>query len=118
MAAPNLISSSNIIGKTQAEFATTVPTAMVSNSINSNQVLRINSLFVTNVGGGNTTVTVDFYRGSVSYKLAVDLVVPLGSPIVIIGKDTGIYVEEGDSLRISASQNGILQYLLSYEVMS
>lgn len=118
MAAPNLISASNIIGKTQAEFATTTPTAMVSNAINSNQVIRINSLFVTNIGGGNTTVTVDLYRSSVSYKLAVDVPIPLGSPIVIIGKDTGIYIEEGDSLRIYANQNGFLQYLLSYEVMS
>jgi len=29
-----------------------------------------------------------------------------------------VYLEEGDSLRIWASQSGLLQYLVSYEVMS
>jgi len=118
MAAPNLIATTSIIGKTHAESITAVATAALANAVSSNQVYRVNSLFVTNLGGGDATVTVDFYRGSVSYKLAVEVTVPLGSPIVIIGKDTGIYLEEGDSLRILASQAGLLQYLVSYEVMS
>jgi hypothetical protein len=41
-----------------------------------------------------------------------------GSPLVVIGKDTSIYLEEGDSLRLVASQAGTVQYCLSYEVMS
>lgn len=118
MAAPNLISSTTIIGKTHAEWVTTTMLPAISNGLNSNQVLRVNSLFVTNVGGAPTTCTVDLYRNSVSFKLAVDVPVSLGSPVVIIGKDTGIYIEEGDSIRISASQNGLLQFLISYEVMS
>jgi len=117
MAAPNLISTTSIIGKTHAEWATTTISPMLSNTLSSNQVYRINSLFVTNVGGPTTQCTVDLYRNSVSYKLAVDLPIHAGAPIVVVGKDTGIYLEEGDSLRISASQAGILQFLISYEVM-
>jgi hypothetical protein len=118
MAAPNLIATTSIIGRTHAESITASPLAALSNAIGSNQVYRVNVLYVTNLGGGTATVTVDFYRGSTSYKLAVDIPVPLGAPIVIVGKDTGIYLEEGDSLRIWASQAGLLQYLVSYEVMS
>ena len=47
-----------------------------------------------------------------------NLSVPVGQSIVAIGKDTSIYLEEDDSLRLSASQAGVLQYVLSYEVMS
>lgn len=118
MTAPNLISASSIIGKTHAEWVTTSPLVIASNAINSSEVYRINTLFVTNLGSADATCTVDLYRGNVSYKLVYNLPVPIGASTIAIGKDTGIYLEEGDSLRISASVAGALQFLLSYEVMS
>ena len=108
MAAPNLISASSITGKSVGEWITTSPLAIASNALNSSEVYRINTLFITNLGAADATATIDLYN----------LPVPIGASTVAIGKDTGIYLEEGDSLRISASQAGILQYLLSYEVMS
>jgi len=118
MAAPNLISTSSIIGKSHGEWITTSPLAIASNSLNSSELYRINVLFITNLGSADATATVDLYRGNVSYKILYNLPVPVGASVVAIGKDTGIYLEEGDSLRISGSAAGILQYLLSYEVMS
>jgi hypothetical protein len=118
MAAPNLISASSITGKSVGEWITATPLAIASNALNSSEVYRINTLFITNLGAADATATIDLYRGGVSYKILYNLPVPIGASTVAIGKDTGIYLEEGDSLRISASQAGILQYLLSYEVMS
>jgi hypothetical protein len=43
--------------------------------------------------------------------------VTVGDTMVAIAKDTSIYLEEGDSLRISASEAGVLQYVASYEIM-
>lgn len=118
MAAPNLISVTSIIGKTRAEWVTAAPEVVVSNPINSNEVLRINSLYVTNLGSSDQTVTIDLFRGGVSYKIVYNLSVPVGGGVVAIAKDSSIYLEEGDSSRISASQAGVLQYIASYEVMS
>jgi hypothetical protein len=44
--------------------------------------------------------------------------VPVGNSLVVIAKDTSIYLEESDALRVSAGQAGSLQYVLSYEIMS
>jgi hypothetical protein len=118
MAAPNLISTTNIVGKTQAEWITTTPTAILTNANNSSTVLRINVLFVTNRSGASATATVEFYRGAVAYHVVSGLIVDPNTTSIAIGKDTSIYLEEGDALRITANQNGVLQYVVSYEVMS
>jgi hypothetical protein len=118
MAAPNLISTTSIIGKTQAEWVPDTLTAILSNPANSSQSYRINVLYVTNLGLADDVVTVDVYRNSVSYKLASAIPVPVGNSLVVIAKDTSIYLEEADSLRISAGQAGSLQYVISYEIMS
>lgn len=118
MAAPNLISATSIIGRTTAEWITTTPTAILTNAASSNQVHRVNVLYTTNLGSSDATVTVDIYRSNVSYKLAAGVPVPVGAPLVILGKDTSIYLEEGDALRISSNTAGVLQFVLSYEVMS
>jgi len=118
MAAPNLISTTSIIGKTKAEWILDTLTTILANSANSSQLLRINVLYVTNLGSTDQTVTVDIYRNSVSYKIASAIPVPVGNSLVVIAKDTSIYLEESDQLRISASSASVLQYVASYEIMS
>jgi hypothetical protein len=118
MAAPNLITTTSIIGKTKAEWVPASLTAILTNPANSNQSWRINVLYVTNLGIADSTVTVDIYRGTTSYKLANIIPVPVGNSLIVIAKDTSIYLEESDSLRIAAASAGVLQYVVSYEIMS
>ena len=118
MVAPNLITASSIVGKTKAEFVPATLTTILNNPANSSSAYRINVLYVTNIGISDSTVTVDLYRNSISYKIASVIPVPVGNSLVAIAKDTSIYLEENDSLRISASSAGVLQYLISYEIMS
>jgi hypothetical protein len=118
MAAPNLVTTTSIIGKTAAEWVPTTLTAILSNPTNSSQAYRINVLYITNLGLTDDVVTVDIYRNSISYKLASAIPVPVGNSLVVIAKDTSIYLEESDALRVSAGQAGSLQYVLSYEIMS
>jgi hypothetical protein len=70
------------------------------------------------MGLADATVTIDLYRGGQSFKVVYNLPVPIGTSVVAVAKDSSLYIEEGDSLRISASQTGLLQYIVSYEVMS
>ena len=118
MAAPNLITTTSIIGKTKAEWIPATLTAILTNPINSSQSYRINVLYVTNLGISDSVATVDIYRNSISYKIASSVPVPVANSLVAIAKDTSIYLEEGDSLRVSAGSAGVLQYVVSYEIMS
>lgn len=119
MAAPNLANVTTITGKTAVLAVTTGATAIVTNSAASNKVLRINTLIIANVDGTNDAdVTVDIFRSSTSYKIANTITVPADSSLVIISKDKSIYLEEGDSLRCTASANGDLEAICSYDDIS
>lgn len=118
MAAPNLTTATTIIGKTKADWVPASLTAILTNPTNSSQAFRINVLYVTNLSSSDSVVTVDIYRNSVSYKIASAIPVPTQNSLVAIAKDTSIYLEEGDSLRVSAGSASTLQYVVSYEVMS
>lgn len=119
MAAPNIVNVANILGKTSILDVTTTITAIVTNSAASGEVYKVNSLIVSNIDGVNIAdVTVDIFRGSTSYKLASTITIPADATLVVLSKETAIYLEEGDSLRVQASADGDLQAICSYEVIS
>lgn len=119
MTAPNIVSVNSIVGKTAVQLVTTSATAIVTNNAASNQVFKINSLVVSNVDGTNSAdVTVDLFRSSVAYRIASTITVPADASLVVISRDTAIYLEEGDSIRCTASANGDLEAVCSYEEIS
>jgi hypothetical protein len=52
------------------------------------------------------------------FPLAYTITVPEKSTLVIIGKDTAVYLEEYDTIRVSASTNSALVATTSYEIIS
>jgi hypothetical protein len=119
MANPNIVNVTDIRGKSAVQDVTTTITAIVSNSAGSNKIFKINSLIVSNIDGTNPAdITVDVFRSSASTKIASTITIPADATLVVISKDTGIYLEEGDSLRCQASANGDLQAVCSYEEIS
>jgi hypothetical protein len=119
MANPNIVNVATITGKTAVQSITTTEGAIVENTADSGKILKINTLIVSNIdGAAPAEVTVDLFRSSTSYKLANTVSVPADSSIVILSKDTAIYLEEGDSLRLLASADGDLQAVVSYEEIS
>lgn len=119
MANPNIVNVSNILGKTAVQVVTTTPTDIVSNAAASNTIVKINNLIVSNVNGtAAATVNASVFRGGVEYKVAHVISVPAASTVVILDKTTGVYLEEGDSLRLTASLNSYLHGVASYEVIS
>lgn len=116
MASPNIVNVTSIYGKTAVQAVTTSSTAILTNSTASDRVYKINSLIVSNVDGAlNTDITADLFRGSTPYRIAYTITVPADSSIVLISKDSAIYLEEGDSIRLTASAAGDLEALCSYE---
>ena len=74
---------------------------------------------MSNIDGTNDAdVTVDLFRSSTSYKLASTITIPADATLVVLSKETAIYLEEGDSLRVQASADSDLQAVCSYEVIS
>jgi hypothetical protein len=117
MANPNIVNVTAIYGKTAVLAVTTSATAIVSNSAASNKVLKVNSLYVANIDGtNNAEFTVDVFRSSTAYAIASTIVVPADATLDVISNS--IYLEEGDSLRLTANANGDLQAVCSYEDIS
>jgi hypothetical protein len=119
MAAPNIVNVTTILGKTAVQAVGTSATAIVTNTTSSGKVLKINTLMVSNIDGTNgCDITATVVRSSTSYALASTITVPADATLVIISKDTALYLEEGDSITLLASAAGDLQAVCSYEEIS
>ena len=118
MAAPNIVNVVTITGKTVVANVTTVSSNIVTNSAASDQVLKVNSLMISNIDGANTCdITSSILRNSFEFKLTSTITVPADATLIVISKENAIYLEEGDALRIQASANGDLQATCSYEII-
>lgn len=120
MANPNIVNVTSILGKKVGAAVTTTMTALVSNPASSNAIYKINSLIISNIdGAASADITVEFFDNQTnSFRLASTVTVPADATLVVISKDTSIYLEENDSIRVQASANGDLQALCSYEIIS
>ena len=117
MAAPNVVNVATITGKTAVQAVGTSATAIVSNSASSGKVFKVNALYVSNVDGtNNADITVDLFRSSTAYRIALTVVVPADASLDVLSKP--IYLEEGDSLRLTANASGDLEAVCSYEEIS
>lgn len=117
MTAPNIVNVSTITGKTAVQAIGTSATAIVTNSASSGKVLKVNALYVSNVDGTNAaSVSIDIYRSSTAYHVAKTVSIPADATLDILSKS--IYLEEGDSLRLSASVASDLEAVCSYEEIS
>lgn len=119
MAAPNIVNVATITAKTAVQAVTTTPADIVSNAANSSTVVKLNMLQVANINGtAAATITASVYRSTTEYKIAHVISVPAGSTLSVFDKTTSIYLEEGDTLRLTASVNSYLHAVCSYEILS
>ena len=117
MAAPNILSATSIYGKTVgAALNTDLNNSLLANAGSSNKLLKINSIIVANIDGTNSAnVSVEYYNGSTAYRLASTIAVPADSTLVVLGKDSPIYLEEGCSIRGGAGTGSDLEIVISYD---
>lgn len=118
MTAPNMALITTITGRTAVMNVSTVTANIISNAANSNTVQKINTLLVTNVSSGNTVdVSVSVFRNAYDYRVANTISISPKTSLIAIGKDAPIYLEEGDSLRLTASANSAAEAIISYEII-
>ena len=130
MAAPNIVNVATITAKTYYDaLADTNLTSLVLNAASSGKVIKINSLTAANVDGTNaatvdvsyhpsTTTAVGSTVSSTGYHLAKTITVPADATLVVISKDTSIYMEESSVLAVKASAADDIDFVVSYEEIS
>jgi len=124
MAAPNIVNVTTITGKSAAvDLTTTAATAVVSNAAASGKVFKINSLVVSNVDGTNAAdITVSYYSeddiGGTATQIVSTVSVPADASLIVIDKNTSLYLEEDRSIGATAGAANDLKIVVSYEEIS
>ena len=124
MAAPNIVNVATITGKSAVvSLTTTNATAVVSNAASSGKVFKVNSLTVANVDGAVAAdITVSYYSqddiGGTATEIVKTVSVPQDSTLVVIDKNTSLYLEEDRSIGATASAANDLKVFVSYEEIS
>ena len=119
MANPNMASASTITGHSAVAQLGTGTTSLITNSASSGKIIKIESIIVSNVDGSSAAdVNAWLLRSSVAYNIASTVSVPADSTLVLISRDTTIYLMEGDTLQMSASGASDLEVVASYEEIS
>lgn len=119
MTAPNIIGVTTVTGSTDVMDITLTASTLTENLPASNAVYKINTLIVSNVDGASSAeVSVEIFRAATPYYIAKDVTVPANATLVLLSRENGIYLEEGDSVRCTASSLGDLQAICSYDIIT
>ena len=124
MANPNIVNVTDIRGRTVvASLTTTNSTLVVENVAASGKVFKINSLIVSNVDGSSAAdITINLFSedniGGTGTQIVSTVTVPADASLVVITKDTAIYLEEDRSIGATASAASDLKVVCSFEEIS
>jgi hypothetical protein len=101
--------------KTALQNVSTTASSIVENPAESGVVLKVSSLFVSNKTGSTVQADIEVSRGGTSYSILKGGSIPSGKTLsAFISKDVGVYLEEGDALRLKASATNSLDAVCSY----
>lgn len=115
MANPNIVNVTSIYGTTYVQAVGTSATAIATAA--SSTVVKLDALYVGNIDtSASYKITVDLYRSSVAYNILYQVSIPAGAGLDVLSKS--IYLQEGDSLRLTADTASKLQAVASGEVIS
>ena len=122
MAEPNLVNVTSIYGKSKLELLKDDAIDNANASIlttPAEKLIKINSIIVANIDGTNSVdidVAINHHDDGRHY-LAKTVALPADSTLVVIGKDSPIYLEEGDELEARASAASDAELVVSYEIL-
>jgi hypothetical protein len=119
MAAPNLKSPTNIVGKSLPYSCSASLDSVLSNSAASGKVLKINSVRACNIDATSPgTIDITLFRDSTHSYISYRIVVPTSASLVVISKEEYLYLEEGDALYAKAGSINQIVLTISYEDIS
>ena len=125
MANPNIVNvatiNGNVLSAAVNELAS--QSQIVTNAASSGKIFKINSLYVANIdGAASVDVTVRMFSqaalGGTATAIASTVAVAPDSTLVVITKDSAIYVLENQSMGIFASASGDAVFTCSWDEIS
>ena len=117
MTAPNLLATTTVTGKTALTTLSTVMSNVITNTSSSGTVDKLNSIVLSNFSSSAVTANVVVNRSATGYYVGGNISIPANSTLVLLGKDTSLYLEEGDVLQANVSANSSVSMSASYELM-
>lgn len=123
MANPNIVNVTSILGQVAyLAPANTTANTLISNASSSGTLVKVNSLYCTNVSGSTATVTVSVNNAAAgagtSFRLAYQITVPINASLQVIDKGTFIYLPENTSIVVTSGTSSAIEYVASYEIIS
>ena len=120
MTAPNIAGLTTVHGKTNGVTTSSSFADLVANPQNSNKVLKVNSITVANtLSTTASNVVVNLKKnGTGSCYIAYDITVPAQATLVVLSKETQLYLEENDKIEVKHSSGSFLSVICSYEEIS
>lgn len=123
MANPNILAATTIAGATAVLApANTTANSFISNAASSGTIIKIDSLFCTNVTASNANVTVSVNNAAAgagtAFRLAYQIIVPPNASLQVIDKNNFVYLPENTSLVVTSGTTSAIEYVASYETIS
>ncbi|KPL28549.1 MAG: hypothetical protein AMJ72_02730 [Acidithiobacillales bacterium SM1_46] len=131
MAAPNIVNTTAIYGKSTAYTPSgTSAVVLLANTSSSGKVLRVNNITAANVDGTNAVnATVSYYTdgdvaqgsapsGGTAYPIASTISVPANASLTVMDKMTSLYLEEDRSITVTSGAANKITFTVSYEEIS
>lgn len=119
MAAPNLAAPTSITGKTTyLSLANTSETTLLTNAASSGKAMRVTSLLCANTSSSSVDATLTLYTSAsagTGHKIANTVTVPAKATLVVIGRDSAIWLEEDRRITATASAANNLAVICGYE---
>lgn len=124
MAAPNIVNVATITGRTTGvSLTSTAATVVVANTTASGMVLKIDTLLASNVTSTTNAAFSLAYNtssggGGTSFTIAKTITVPFNATLIVLDKNSQLYLEENKSLVATALTSGQIDVVTSYEEIS
>ena len=119
MANPNLVNVTSITGESvQAALTTTLTTEILAAA--SDTLVKVNSIIIANLDGTNAVDVSVFITksGGSPVAIASTISVPADATLVVIDKNSALYLEEGDNLEAGASANSDATITVNFEILN
>ena len=116
----NIVNVATINGTTIAYSIVPTSTTTILSTVASGHVYKINSIIAANKTGTAATITVLYNKSATGYYLAYQMSVPANATLVIIGKDSPIYLMDttSDYIQGLAGTSSAIDMIISYEDLS
>ena len=118
MAAPNLLNSTSIIGKTAIANVTTVLSNVITNGSTSGNLIKVDTVTISNYSTISVYANIIMYRGTDRAYIIGNTLIPASAALTAVARDTALLLEEGDYLQANVNANVSAHLTMSYEVIS